>query len=62
MQREMGRMILRCSPKMANEVVLGEVTNGVKVFLKELDMEEVWTKNNDRGGNKELEVHNKRQN
>ena len=22
-QREMGRMILRCSPKMANEVVLG---------------------------------------
>jgi hypothetical protein len=25
LQREMGRMILRCSPKMANEVVLGEL-------------------------------------
>ena len=24
-QREMGKMILRCSPKMANEVVLGEL-------------------------------------
>ena len=25
MQREMAKMILRCSPKMANEVVLGEL-------------------------------------